>query len=77
MPGENTLKEIHNTLDRRESEMLSRFAARSSAAVRRKSEGRLEVDYRQNYSVDADRVLHSRAYTRYIDKTQVLSIYRV
>jgi dGTPase len=76
MPGENTLKEIHNALDRRESEMLSKFAARSSAAVRRKSEGRLEVDYRQSYSVDADRVLHSRAYTRYIDKTQVFSLIR-
>ncbi|MGA6924045.1 MAG: HD domain-containing protein, partial [Desulfosarcina sp.] len=27
--------------------------------------------YRQAFSLDADRILHSRAYTRYIDKTQV------
>ncbi len=76
LPGKNTLKEIHNALDRRESETLSKLAARSSAAVRRKSEGHLVAGYRQNYSVDADRVLNSRAYTRYIDKTQVFSLIR-
>ena len=27
--------------------------------------------YRQAFSLDSDRILHSRAYTRYIDKTQV------
>ena len=27
--------------------------------------------YRQSFSVDVDRILHSRAYSRYIDKTQV------
>lgn len=76
LPGENTLKEIHNAIDRREAEILSKSASRSSAAVRRKSEGQLEADYRQNYSVDADRILNSRAYARYIDKTQVFSLIR-
>ncbi len=76
-PGkDNFLKEIHNTLNRRESDLLSRFAARSSAAVRRKPEERLAKGYRQNYAVDADRVLHSRAYARYIDKTQVFALIR-
>jgi dGTP triphosphohydrolase len=28
-------------------------------------------DHRQPWAVDVDRILHSRAYTRYIDKTQV------
>ena len=72
--GENSLTKIHNALNLREADMLSTSAARSGAAVRRKSERRLETGYRQNYSVDADRILHSRAYTRYIDKTQVFSL---
>jgi dGTPase len=29
------------------------------------------TDHRQPWALDADRILHSRAYTRYIDKTQV------
>jgi dGTPase len=39
--------------------------------VRRFHDARLEEGYRQTFSVDVDRILHSRAYTRYIDKTQV------
>ncbi len=31
-------------------------------------------DYRQAFTLDADRILHSLAYTRYIDKTQVFSL---
>jgi len=34
-------------------------------------EARLDKDYRQAFAVDVDRILHSLAYTRYIDKTQV------
>lgn len=30
--------------------------------------------YRQDFALDADRILHSRAYSRYIDKTQVFSL---
>ncbi|MCP3954665.1 MAG: HD domain-containing protein [Desulfobacterales bacterium] len=73
-PGVQTLEEIHDFLDRRESEWFSTAAAPSSAAVRRRSEARLKTGYRQNYAVDADRILHSGAYTRYIDKTQVFSL---
>jgi dGTPase len=68
------LKAIHGALDRRESEWFSKSAARSSAAIRRRSEACLDTGYRQNYAVDADRILHSRAYARYIDKTQVFSL---
>ncbi|KQC04607.1 MAG: phosphohydrolase [Methanoculleus sp. SDB] len=49
--------------------LLSPFAQKSEAAVRRFN--RKEPDVRSAYSRDADRILHSRAYTRYIDKTQV------
>ena len=40
-------------------------------AIRRRYEERIALGHRQNFAVDADRILHSRAYTRYIDKTQV------
>jgi dGTPase len=31
----------------------------------------VQTGHRQAFAIDADRILHSRAYTRYIDKTQV------
>jgi len=65
------LEKIHKSLDQRETKMLSPHAAHSSQAVRRRPEELLESGYRQAYSTDADRILHSPAYTRYIDKTQV------
>ncbi len=74
LPNEETLAAIHSALDRREAEWFSKVAAPSNAAVRRRAEASLDAGYRQNYAVDADRILHSRAYTRYIDKTQVFSL---
>ena len=56
---------------RREESMLSTSAAFSTTAVRRRPEERVERGHRQHFSLDADRILHSLAYTRYIDKTQV------
>ena len=38
---------------------------------RRRFEESVARGHRQKFAVDADRILHSRAYTRYIDKTQV------
>jgi dGTPase len=58
-------------LTRREESVLSPYAALSTTAVRRRSEERVERGHRQHFSLDADRILHSLAYTRYIDKTQV------
>jgi dGTPase len=62
---------IQLALEQRERETLSPIAAQSAAGVRRFEDTRLEEDYRQPFSTDVDRILHSRAYTRYIDKTQV------
>ena len=53
----------------RQEELLSPLAATSADAVRRHN--RKEEDIRTPYSRDADRIIHTRAYTRYIDKTQV------
>jgi dGTPase len=59
-------------LNRAEEERLSFAASRSMDAIRRKKEDR--IGYRQAFSLDADRIIHSRAYTRYIDKTQVFCL---
>ena len=55
-----------------EHRRLSPSAVLSSSAQRRRKEERL--GYRQSFAQDADRILHSRAYTRYIDKTQVFCL---
>ena len=59
---------IYQYTQQREA-LLSPSATRSDKALRRKN--RKPEDIRTPYSRDADRILHTRAYTRYIDKTQV------
>ena len=68
---DQNLNVISLALKEREAEILSPVATLSVAGVRRFHDARLEEGYRQTFSVDVDRILHSRAYTRYIDKTQV------
>ena len=68
---DKTLAELKGLLNRQENEMLSPLAVRNADGVRRMPDERMESDYRQAFSVDADRILHSLAYARYIDKTQV------
>lgn len=59
-------------LNMEESDRLAKAATLSADGVRRVSE---EVSgYRQHFALDADRILHSRSYSRYIDKTQVFSL---
>jgi dGTPase len=65
------LGELRQILDRQEESWLSSYATRSTQAIRRCFEEKIAEGHRQNFAVDADRILHSRAYTRYIDKTQV------
>ncbi len=62
---------LKDQLDALEAERLSPFASLSKEGVRRRGEDGQEEDHRQSFAVDGDRILHSRAYTRYIDKTQV------
>ena len=42
-----------------------------SQGIRRRPEDTGKGDMRDAFSIDVDRILHSRAYTSYIDKTQV------
>lgn len=65
------LGDLRQELDRQEETRLAPYATRSSQAIRRRFEERIQEGHRQNFAVDADRILHSQAYTRYIDKTQV------
>ncbi|MGA2698277.1 MAG: HD domain-containing protein [Methanoregula sp.] len=67
-PDHKNDSRIYRYTQQREA-LLSFHAARSDRAVRRKN--RKPEDIRTPYSRDADRIIHTRAYSRYIDKTQV------
>ncbi|QTA81604.1 Deoxyguanosinetriphosphate triphosphohydrolase-like protein [Desulfonema limicola] len=64
-------EKLKNFLNQREKKLLSSLAVFSCNGVRRIPETEIDTGYRQAFSLDADRILHSLAYTRYIDKTQV------
>lgn len=71
MKHEALLFELRKDLDLRERERFSSLACLSREAVRERAEPEIDRGHRQNFSVDTDRILHSLAYSRYIDKTQV------
>ncbi len=62
------LAELNNS----EKARFSPLACANARGIRRRPETR--SDYRQEFARDCDRILHSRAYSRYIDKTQVFSL---
>ena len=63
------LQAIKEKLAQKEESIFSPYAEKSNMGVRRHREDR--EGHRPAFAVDTDRILHSRAYTRYIDKTQV------
>lgn len=65
------LDSLKSALNRREREIFSPAATFSDSGVRRHPIIDSAAGYRQAFSLDADRILHSRGYSRYIDKTQV------
>jgi len=65
------LNSIKAILDSEEEKRLSQWACLSRDAVRGRAEDHILSGHRQNFSLDTDRILHSLAYSRYIDKTQV------
>ena len=69
---EPDLRKLLVQLNREEACRLSPLACLSSDGIRRRPEDRM--DYRQSFAQDCDRILHSRGYARYIDKTQVFSL---
>ncbi len=66
------LLDLREALEQDEARRLSPLATLSRQSLRRVPE--TLTGHRQAFAVDADRILHSRAYTRYIDKTQVFSL---
>ena len=70
------LEQLKERLNRRERERFSTVATFSDAGLRRHPIVDSAAGYRQAFSLDSDRILHSRAYTRYIDKTQVFYLIR-
>lgn len=71
-----TLADVKHDLNRREKEFFSPLAAFSAEARRRRPEEKIQSGYRQAYALDTDRIMHSSAYARYIDKTQVFYLIR-
>jgi len=70
------LREIRIQLDKEEQDRLSPCACLSRHALRKKVEEKINLGHRQNFALDTDRILHSLAYSRYIDKTQVFYLIR-
>ena len=63
------LLDLKDRLDEREEIYLCGLATLSRKGIRRRLKE--QTGHRQAFALDADRILHSKAYTRYIDKTQV------
>lgn len=64
---------LHRFL-KREQMLLGPHATPSSASVRKSPDNSAASDFRTAFAIDADRILHSQSFTRYIDKTQVFSL---
>lgn len=67
--NEDLKNEILNRIKSRENACLSKYACRSENGFRRYNYK--ADDIRPAFARDTDRILHTRAYSRYIDKTQV------
>lgn len=67
---ENILYEIEKSIRSRE-ELYSPIATRNSSYLRKKQNKTEEPFIRPPFSRDTDRIIHSKAFTRYVDKTQV------
>ncbi len=61
---------------KREEISFSSEACYSSRGTRIQIEKQTQPDIRSSFSRDTDRIIHSRAYTRYIDKTQVFYLFQ-
>ncbi len=68
---DDKLTQIRIDLNKHEADSMSPYATLSHQGIRRFEDNQIESGYRQSFSLDVDRILHSLAYTRYIDKTQV------
>lgn len=74
--NESIAREILENNLRREYKTLSKYACLSNQAQRFKDENIPDkINIRPAFFHDTDRIIHSLAYTRYIDKTQVFYLF--
>jgi dGTPase len=71
---QEVMDKLRQRLEEQERLVLSGLACLSRKGIRRRPDPSVDEGHRLQFAVDADRVLHSLAYTRYIDKTQVFSL---
>lgn len=74
MNEENFVK-LKERTDKRNS-LLSKFAVKDLEAIRRQNYDNSVSVYRTQFIVDVDRIIHNLFYNRYVDKTQVFSLYK-
>ena len=67
---ENIRKELSKIIEIKE-ESYSQYATKNLQYLRRKQKKEEDLLLRPPFFRDADRIIHSKAYARYIDKTQV------
>ncbi len=67
---------LKNQLGEREEAGLSKYATKSRDGIRKLPDASDAVDIRSIFWRDADRILHSFAFSRYIDKTQVFYLFK-
>ncbi len=65
------LLDSKHALNQREAGIVGERGTLSTSAIRRREDSIDEEGHRQSFFLDSDRILHSLAYTRYVDKTQV------
>lgn len=78
MSRDDLLQAIFTQNRQREEALLSRYACRSDEGLRlvpEREDRPAWENVRPAFFHDADRILHSQAYTRYIDKTQVFYLF--
>lgn len=68
--------EIEVRSQEKEDAYLSGYACKSRDGIRLSKESKQYSSFRPTFFRDTDRIIHSRAYARYIDKTQVFSFFQ-
>ena len=65
------VRAVRTIVSERRDALLSPSATRDAAALRRRPDPTEDPVFRPPFFRDADRIIHTHAYARYIDKTQV------
>ncbi|MEJ6951891.1 deoxyguanosinetriphosphate triphosphohydrolase family protein [Natronospora cellulosivora (SeqCode)] len=71
----NILSKIKENNILRENNSLSEYACKSIDGLRKSPNSHNNNEFRPSFFQDTDKIIHSRSYTRYIDKTQVFYLF--